>query len=59
MKTTNTHRDVSNDLYHDDEQTLLQQAKGRILVFALGGPLIFESPRQSHGSMRYFLITRY
>ena len=39
MKTIE-HRDVSNDLTHD-EQTLLQQAKGRILVFALGGPLIF------------------
>ena len=34
------HPDASDDLTRD-EQTLLEQAKGRILVFALGGPLIF------------------
>jgi len=39
VKTIN-HTDTADDLTHD-EQTLLERAKGRILVFALGGPLIF------------------
>jgi SulP family sulfate permease len=34
------HSDGADDLTRD-EQTLLEQAKGRILVFELGGPLIF------------------
>ena len=34
------HPAPADDLTHD-EQTLLEQGKGRILIFALGGPLIF------------------
>jgi len=34
------HPDGADDLTHD-EQTLLEKAKGRILIFTLGGPLIF------------------
>ncbi|MGB5743682.1 MAG: SulP family inorganic anion transporter [Sedimenticolaceae bacterium] len=34
------HTDDSHELTRD-EQTLLERAKGKILVFALGGPLIF------------------